>query len=155
MKQIKFKAKSVEDGSKGQWIYGLYRVIPLFDYDQPIGFRHVIDDDNYLSMPPIEIDPETLCQFTGHHDDKKREVYENDIYFDEIEYDYGDERVYFICTWVEEWARFVMLSIGEYFNYEDNGAEAIKDNTLYHAFEFNLEKLHYAGNIFDNPELLK
>ena len=137
MRTIKFRGKRIDNG---EWVYGSL-----------IGEEYIGSVNR-----SYEVDPETVGQFTGKIDDKEREVYEHDIYFNEIEHDYGDERIYFVCTWIPEWCRFVWLTIGEYQAYEDNGVRVLEeDETMMNTFGLDTEKLHYAGNIHDNKDLLK
>ena len=148
MRKYKFRGKRTEDG---EWVYG--------DLGQSKGIVF-ISDQNLKPQDTwaftYEVDPETIGQFTEKIDDKEREVYEHDIYFNEVEHDYGDERIYFVCTWIPEWCRFVWLTIGEYQAYEDNGVRVLEeDETMMNTFGLDTEKLHYAGNIHDNKDLLK
>lgn len=58
MREILFKAKRVNNG---KWVEGYY--VKKYDF---LGKIHLIlYVDNYVRWECVEIDPETLCQFTG------------------------------------------------------------------------------------------
>lgn len=94
-----------------------------------------------FSLSTYEINPDTLCRFTGMTDCAKRQYFEHDIielpdedsdcgmvFRYEITYDEND------CMWY----------ISDIFNAE-----------LYALGEFKTDEFFYAGNIFDNPELFE
>lgn len=70
MKEIKFKAKRVDNN---EWVFG-DRVqgasgkVYIFDYDDIVGHSQI-----------NEVNPETVCQFTGLKDSKGVEVFEGDV----------------------------------------------------------------------------
>jgi len=68
-REILFKAKN----KHGEWIYG----IPTFD------MKYLFDAGNYNSPDSYEIDPKTLCQFTGFFDKKGTKIFESDMIQDE------------------------------------------------------------------------
>ena len=103
----------------------------------------------------IEVIPETVGQYSGLKRERGKEIFQDDIYFEEIEHDLGDIREYYVCTWVSEWCRFVWLHISEYQDYLDNGVEHLeRDRSIVNTFGLNTNRMHYAGNVHDNPELL-
>ena len=123
-REILFKAKRKDNG---EWVEGYlmdenYINVPFNDYDACGRF-----DD------PIEIDQDTLCQFTGVTDKNGKKIWENDIL------KLPDEDGYFKCEWEEDTARFVL---------NGDGLTVDFDNYWEHQVEV-------LGNIFDNAELLE
>lgn len=127
-REILFKAKRKDNG---EWVEGQYAYInnPLTENGEPI--RHLIC--NGTNIFNYEINPDTLCQYTGLTDKNGRKIWENDIL------ELPGEDNYFTCEWVEDTARFVMNGDGltvDFDNYWDYQTEV-------------------AGNTFDDPELLE
>lgn len=89
MREIKFKAKRVSDG---KWVEGSY--LNLFnekkgEYTHEIGYQLFEGASMDYPYPTCdthfrEIDPSTLCQFTGLVDIDRKDVYEHDIIMTEI-----------------------------------------------------------------------
>ncbi len=81
----------------------------------------------------IEIDSDTICQYTGLNDKNGKKIWENDIV------ELPDEVGCFVCEWEEDTARFVM-----------NGDGLTVDFDNYWGYQTEV-----AGNIFDNPGVLE
>lgn len=132
MREILFKAKRVDNG---EWAEGYY----VKKYDLLGNEEHLIfHADSYKVWEYVEIDPETLCQFTGETDKNGKRIWENDVAW--LVYD-GKEHIYQI-VWDDSELDFKAT----------NGEENYGLN-----FEYLLccEEIEVIGNIFDNPELLQ
>lgn len=135
---IEFKAK---DRYTRQWILGdLLQSMP--------GQVVLVNKDG-----THEIDDSTTSQYSGTHCYADRKVYEYDILFEEIETDLGDERVYYVVTYIEEWGRFALLDYYQYNDYIINGVEYFNDEEIDYSM-YGVEDMHYAGNYFDNKDVL-
>ena len=139
MREILFKAKLKD---RNQWVEGFYcsmrETTYCFaeDYERhPVPLHHLIAVDemtdwglpNQLRL--YEIDPETLCEYTGLTDKNGKKIFENDI----VKEQYGTAVVKYgeyNCSCCE----------GVYGWYFDGGD--IRNNTSYEV----------TGNVLDNPE---
>lgn len=127
MRTIQFRGKRVDNG---KWVYGF-----LADEDY-------INDVNSVDLSSIEVDKETVGQFTGLFCSNGDEIYEGDILRitqvrpkNEANVDRG------IC--VVEFSVWNGWSVG----------------TRWDRYAFNpnnpIDVIEIIGNIHDNPELLK
>lgn len=149
MRSIKFKGKRLDNK---EWVEGFYWA-SLDPKCKETKWRGYYIHNGCSIENPCEIDPETLCQFTGKTTCKGNEVFENDIVFDEKAGENGDSRSYLVCKWINEWSRFVLLHLYELMDYESGGVKELDNDG---TFGMNsIEKLHYAGNYIDNPELME
>lgn len=146
MKNPIFKAKIL---STNGWVFG--------NYIRSARFRGCSSEFRIhepLMSIEFDIDPDTICIGTGIRTNMGWNVFQNDVFFEEIEYDEGDHRIYYIVTWVYEWARFVLLENFAYIDYMNVGIDALDEDERYDFTKKELSKMHYAGNIIDNKELL-
>ena len=128
MREILFRAKRIDNG---EWVEG-YPVI------YPSGKVEIFKE---CGEPPdillrCNIDPETICQYTGLKDKNDNRIWENDIVKIENSMDEGIGNVEFYDgMWYVD---------GE------------PSNSLYDIVEYDDDAgVEIIGNIFDNPELLK
>lgn len=147
MREILFKAKTLKEEiwAIGYYIYHIKRTLcPFGDCINPEDEQHAIMRDGFSdwNMPRdtvyYDIDPNTLCQFTGFVDCRGRKIWEKDIVNDlKIEDDIGEpcyEQVVF-----------------------HDGAWCLRESGSkdYHALAEAVQAIEVVGNIFDNPGLLE
>lgn len=142
MRDIRFKAKRIDNG---EWVEGFYCKRKTRYYDN-IGFHDeykncIIVEFSDGGIDWCDVDPSTICQYTGLTDKNGRKIWENDIvkYTDMITYAEKIDRI----EWNETHASFVRL-------------HKIKMGFQYlNIDEFIANRCEVIGNIFDNPELLE
>lgn len=132
MREILFKAKRIDNG---EWVEGYYQ--KKYDF---LGKRHLILHANgCVRWECVEIDPETLCQFTGLCDKNGKRIWENDILMAHLDESYPEDVTYETVEWnVAGWV----------------GHETGSTDREY-LDKFDLEHFEVVGNIFDNKELLQ
>lgn len=72
MREILFKAKRIDNG---EWVERCYAALD----DKSFICTDVVEHYRVHTLRWFEIDPETLCQFTGLHDQNGNKIWENDI----------------------------------------------------------------------------
>ena len=139
MRENLFKGKRIDNG---EWVEGYYtesKGKTFIGIDISIG----IDDIFEVFCTPVirwlEVDPETLCQFTGLCDKNGKKIWENDILMAHLDESYPEDVTYETVEWnVAGWVGHETGSIDrQYLN------------------KFDLEHYEVVGNIFNNPELLQ
>ena len=161
-REILFKAKRKDNGKwvEGYYIYHIKRTIcPFGDSVKPEDEQHVIMQDDFSdwNMPRgtvvYEIDPDTLCQYTGLTDKNGKKIWENDI----LRYSYDYDGSPFLKDGEE-----IKYRAGAVFWSEWRGSWAVcgrgnKKCTNNDVFKYNRNpnRTEVIGNIFDNPELLE
>ena len=145
MREILFRAKRIDNG---EWTEGYvfelqpsqYVICDRKQYDR----ASALPVWEFLRYCTHEINPETLCQYTGLKDKNGNRIWENDIvvckqYIDGNFIDYHIE------------FGFVEMKHGAY------GLHRDRPDAYYRPFKDWLEDYEYEvlGNVFDNPELLK
>lgn len=136
---FKGKQKNWRELPKDQWwIKGYYvkcrghhYILPVFDLDH--GF-----DERYSDW--IEVDGETVCQYSGYEDDVKKMIFEGDI-------------VGFIDMTSTESGYCEMDCCGEVGYSKEEACFYVTDRLSAESWEV-LGNCHIIGNIFDNQDLL-
>lgn len=133
MREILFRAKRIDNG---EWVKGYFwrGVDHIYMIPSHVGIGYD-DKTKNMSAYAVEVEPETICQYTGLTDKNGNRIWENDI----VE----DKRF-------NEFYKIV-------FRVRDGGwyVENIKSGALFRIMERTSYQYERCGNIFDNPELLK
>lgn len=138
MREILFKAKRIDNG---EWVEGYYTE---YNGKTFIGINISIYSDIFevFYIPLIrwfEVDPKTICQFTGLCDKNGKKIWENDILMAHLDESYPEDVTYETVEWgVAGWV----------------GHEANSIDRQY-LDEFDTKYYEVVGNTFDNPELLQ
>ena len=146
MREILFRGKRIDNG---EWMEGYFwrGVDHIYMIPSHVGIGYD-DKTKHMSAYAVEVDTETLCQYTGLKDKNGNRIWENDI----VSVIFDDEIIYGSIKYGlynNDFANEVSGSLGFYIDWEDKG------NFLRKNIGRWKKELEYAGNIFDNPELLK
>lgn len=147
MREIKFRAKGLNDNN---WYYGSY-VYTNDDKNNPFSSgpfkenHHIIQyipgDWNLGGWEPIEIDPNTLGQFTSLKDKNGKEIYEGDI----IAFNWRS------CDGVDITDLLEVRFVRGVFAFLWDGDLDHEANIVSPTHEW----ANIIGNIHDNPDLIK
>ena len=150
-REILFKAKRKNNG---EWVEGYYLNIAKINRFICTGKIKLDGAVKGIIAPEMyEIDPDTICQFTGLTDKNGKKIWENDI----LRYSYDYDGSPFLKDGEE-----IKYRAGAVFWSEWRGSWAVcgrgnKKYTNNDVFKYNRNpnRTEVIGNIFDNPELLE
>lgn len=128
-REILFKAKRKDNG---EWVEGYYVYCRKRHYILPVLNKAIGFDEREDEW--VEVDPDTICQYTGLTDKNGKRIWENDI----LRNKKGDIGV---AQWFEEHAAFMIWNKTK--------------NCVCYLAENDFSKIEVNGNVFDNPELLE
>lgn len=134
-REILFKAKRLDNG---EWVEGYYRADPDLDMHFICGWDYY-SSENGLEREPFEyeIDPDTLCQYTGLHDKNGEKIWENDIV-------------------VEKYKGRIAVKYRIVFDLEEGSwMLETRSGARYGIGSINQKDFEVIGNIFDNADLLE
>lgn len=162
MREILFKAKAINrdkgyhksNYKNGDWVYGL--ITRMYD-DRFKNLPAEMTDENGVSR--IEIDHNTLCQYTGLTDKNGNKIWENDIvkqsFYKIVNFEFVEE-----LSGCEIGGVVIIPTKGtcmknplQYLEVNGEIEKNFEKTKMYKGVcQYRCEVI---GNIFDNPELLK
>ena len=138
MREILFKAKRLDNG---EWVEGYYQ--KRFDLDG--SEQHLIFwSKSYTVWEYAEIDPDTICQYTGLTDKNGNKIWENDIIsINAYSYDEPEDDYFGVVKYCEIDACWVLKNNERF------------DEIICECFGSYTTQMINHGNIFDNADLLE
>ena len=160
MREILFRAKQIDDG---EWVEGYYAMMGKGNL-----IRHYIvqncaltglfeDPEDNMYFNDVEIDPETLCQYTGLKDKDGNRIWENDIVSCEHE-KYPDDNPLEVYPLMPDPIKYKRNYAVEFINTGSSYGYRLRNKSIHFMLTGNViynHKVKVIGNIFDHPELLK
>ena len=144
MRKIKFKGKSLMNG---QWFSGDL----AHSLDGKLNILGFVEEDGRMGFTGVfQVDPSTVCQFTGFLDKNGKEIYEGDVLRSD-EYPYscigGDRRdnYYAVVYYCEEGACFGTVTAKN----PSSDVGGISDGILDDVEREKMKKFEVVGNIHE------
>lgn len=134
MRETLFKAKRIDNR---EWVEGCHIFDERNEKKHYIGYVFGSDNGQPHDIDVVEVDPCTLCQYTGLTDKNGKKIWENDV----VNCIAAECCGY--ISWNESEAGFYFCVLLEDGCYEEE-----------HIYDY-VDELEVIGNIFDNPKLLK
>lgn len=145
MREILFRGKRVDTG---EWCYG----VPLVEGWRKTTYIASYEYSSLAFVQQIDVDPETIGQFTGLTDKNGKRIWEGDILQEFSEYEdkpIGEKRVVRYG-----FDQTDIISVYGFSPCDKNG-KPTGDLWLGSYYEKNVaEEVVVVGNVHDNPELL-
>ena len=145
-REILFRGKLTDNG---EWVEGyvikddITGQVFIHTLGNSVNESQKIGEEGCLSFVAFEVDPATVCQYTGLTDKNGKRIWENDItkcYADTD--DLGNDLYFFYkVIWHEKYYCWWLSDI-----------HTMEDEYLH---EYNPNDIEVIGNIFDNKELLE
>lgn len=128
-----FRAKRVDNG---EWALGHYqRRFDLLDNEE----HYIFSAKSHNVWEYAEIEPSTICQYTGLRDMSENRIWENDIVT------YGKHKGI---------VKFGLYD-SKHFGFYIEWMKGYGRGYLRKDFSYWVPKIKVVGNVFDNPELLE
>lgn len=149
MREIKFRGKSVVEN---KWVYGYYVSNDCGNHF----IKEVKSPEGMICYREIEVDPDTVCEFTGLYDKNGKEIYEGDIIktqpFVDHPYTRNHKSKQFLATVYYDARTLSNTNQG----YEACWDAKIKEDVgNYRHWDWGIfYNCEVVGNIYDNPELV-
>ena len=145
MREILFRAKRIDSG---EWVEGYLFDDGFLEHERYFVGRIVVepyigtadDDWDITGIDFCEIDPETLCQYTGKTDEDGKKIFEGDI-------------VGFIDLYSTESGYSEISCLGEIIWSKEECCFHVTNRLSAESWEV-LDECKVVGNVFDNKELL-
>lgn len=148
MREILFRARRIDNG---EWVEG-YPV--KYPSGKVVIFKECGEPPDILLR--CEIDPETLCQYTGLNDKNGNRIWENDIVSCEHEklQEYDPAEMFPFPDAIKYKRNYAV----EFINTGGNFGYRLRNKSIHFMLTGNVvynHNIEIIGNIFDTPELLK
>lgn len=153
-REILFRAKRVDNG---EWVDGY-----LFDNDF-VGVErkyfvgclvieeykgNACDEWDITGINFCEVDPDTICQYTGLTDKNGKKIWENDIFKCYLLNKYASIKY---GTYQIGFDSRLIINVGFYADWSEDSSLKLRKDLGYWV---NVEEIEIIGNIFDSSELL-
>lgn len=141
MREILFRGKRLDNG---EWVEG-----GVLCYAEYTAICVYSDYNNWHEF--IEVDPKTVCQFTGLTDKKDNKIWENDVcqYIETNSYGTVIESETFIVKYGRH-GNTIKTNLGFYVEWLE--MDHYRTDICHWTEKRHIEVI---GNIFDNPELME
>lgn len=153
MRKILFKAKRIDNG---EWINGDLITTPFIRNETQENIPYILDitkadydcfEDLSEGNGIFEVDPSTICQYTGLTDKNGKEIWENDILKMHSDDLYNDNVIV-------KYEKSAFVAISNLYQRVFHLYEKVTEHTgrAMYDVHFGYEVI---GNVFDNPKLLE